>query len=157
MTVKPVNETDYYGKGFEQLSHANKMVGPPRMNFGADRGDSDRMEKAKSNHAYIDNVPTQPEWTSWKMRPREKKKEIGPSMRFNSHFQAERLMEALKNTTQTFFTRDQVTGEGKETQNLEKNIKTYNKTGTFGTPGAAFNTGDDLTLQNSNPNIGSSV
>ena len=46
MTVKPVNETDYYGKGFEELSHARKFVGPPRMNFGADRGDCDRLEKA---------------------------------------------------------------------------------------------------------------
>lgn len=46
MTVKPVEETDYYGKGFEELSHARKFVGPPRMNFGADRGDCDRLEKA---------------------------------------------------------------------------------------------------------------
>lgn len=46
MTVNPVNESDYYGKGFEQLSHAQKFVGPPRMRFGANRGDSDRIEKA---------------------------------------------------------------------------------------------------------------
>ena len=46
MTVKPVAETDYYGQGFQQMSHAAKMVGPPRMNFGATRGDDDRMLKA---------------------------------------------------------------------------------------------------------------
>ena len=65
MTVKPVNETDYYGKGFEQLSHAQKFVGAPRMNFGADRGDSDRLEKANANQAYLDSMPTEPEWTNW--------------------------------------------------------------------------------------------
>ena len=65
MTVKPVNETDYYGKGFEELSHARKFVGPPRMNFGADRGDCDRLEKATAKQAYIDSVPTDPEWTIW--------------------------------------------------------------------------------------------
>ena len=79
------------------MSHAAKMVGPPNMNFGATRGDGDRAKKAKDKNAYIDSQPTDPEWVVWKMRPREKKKEIGPSMRFNSHFQAERLMEALKN------------------------------------------------------------
>lgn len=56
------------------------------MNFGANRGDKDRIEKASENQAYLDSVPTDPEWTNWKMRPREKNKEIGPSMRFNSHF-----------------------------------------------------------------------
>ena len=85
------------------------------MNFGADRGDGDRLEKATAKQAYIDSVPTDPEWTNWQMRPREKGREIGPSMRFNSHFQAERLMENLKNQTQTFFTREQVTGDGKDT------------------------------------------
>ena len=31
MTVKPVTETDYYGKGFKQADHLRKMVGHPRM------------------------------------------------------------------------------------------------------------------------------
>ena len=86
MTVKPVNETDYYGKGFSQMSHNAKMVGPARMNFGATRGDKDRVQTAQGKNSYIDSAPTEPEWLVWKMRPREKKKEIGPSMRFNSHF-----------------------------------------------------------------------
>ena len=68
------------------MSHNEKMVGPPRMNFGATRGDEDRVETAIEKNSFIDSVPTEPEWTVWKMRPREKKKEIGPSMRFNSHF-----------------------------------------------------------------------
>jgi len=46
MTVKPVAETDYYGKGFRELSHTAKMVGPPRMNFGAPRVDNDRIKTA---------------------------------------------------------------------------------------------------------------
>lgn len=93
----PVNETDYYGKGFSQMSHNAKMLGPPRMNFGATKGDNDRIQTATDANSFIDSCPTEPEWTVWTMRPREKSKEIGPSMRFNSHFQAERLMETLKN------------------------------------------------------------
>mmetsp|Transcript_42932 Transcript_42932/g.56791 ORF Transcript_42932/g.56791 Transcript_42932/m.56791 type:complete len:89 (+) Transcript_42932:396-662(+) len=65
------------------------------------------------------------------MRPRQKTREIGPSMRFNSHSQAERLMDSLKNKTQQFFTREDVTGDGKDTQTLEKKIREYNKTGRF--------------------------
>ena len=97
MTVAPVTETDYYGKGFDQASHNQKMVGPPRMRFGALRSDEQRIETAIKKNSYIDSVPTDPEWITWQMRPREKSREIGPSMRFNSHFQAERLMEQLKN------------------------------------------------------------
>ena len=99
MTLKPINETDYYGKGFQQQSHTNKMVGPPRMQFGKTLTDKERCKKAVAANSFIDSVPTEPEWTNWVMRPREKSKEIGPSMRFNSHFQAERLMEDLKNRT----------------------------------------------------------
>ncbi len=40
-------------------------------------------------------------------------------------------MDQLKNQTQTFFMKKDITGEGKETQNLEKKIKEYNKTGKF--------------------------
>jgi uncharacterized protein YccT (UPF0319 family) len=40
-------------------------------------------------------------------------------------------MESLKNQTQTFFVKTDITGEGKESKNLEKNIKEYNKTGRF--------------------------
>ena len=78
-------------------------------------------------------------------------------MRFNSHFQAERLMDSLKNTTQTFFTRDQVTGEGKDNQNLERNIKLYNKTGTFGLPSGMLSGDDELNMQASSPNMGSAI
>ena len=61
MTVKPVHETDYYGQGFQQMSHVSKMVGPPRMNFGALRGDNDRMVRAVHNNSYIDHSPHVPE------------------------------------------------------------------------------------------------
>ena len=40
-------------------------------------------------------------------------------------------MDTLKNKTQTFFTREQVTGDDKDTQTLERKIKDYNKTGKF--------------------------
>ena len=40
-------------------------------------------------------------------------------------------MDQLKNQTQTFFTRANVTGDGNQPQELEKRIKAYNKTGKF--------------------------
>ena len=86
MTVKPVEETDYYGQGFSQMSHVAKMVGHPRMNFGAITSDNDRINTATAKNSFIDSAPTEPEWKTWRMRPREKKKEIGPAMRFNTHF-----------------------------------------------------------------------
>ena len=131
MTVKPVTETDFYGKGFDQMSHLSKMKGAPYMKFGAPRVDTDRISEAEQKNSYIDSCPTIPEWEAWDMRPRKKNREIGPSMRFNSHSQAERLMDSLKNKTQFFFTRENVTGDGKDNQCLEKKIREYNKTGCF--------------------------
>ena len=68
------------------MSHTAKMVGPPAMNFGATKTDNDRIETATAKNRFLDSSPTEPEWKTWRMRPREKKKEIGPAMRFNSHF-----------------------------------------------------------------------
>ena len=81
------------------MYHAAKMVGPPRMNFGAPRVDDDRLKAAVKSHSFIDSCPAVPERLAWNMRPRQKNREIGPSMRFNSHSQAERLMDSLKNKT----------------------------------------------------------
>lgn len=86
MTIRPVLETDYYGKGFEQQSKMQRMMGPPSMSFGAVKTDDERIKKAKEKNCVIDSCPTEPEWIVWRMRPREKAKEIGPSMKFNSHF-----------------------------------------------------------------------
>ena len=85
MTSEPIEETDYYGKGFAQLDHVRRMLGPPRMNFGGLRTDQDRIDQASNANSFIDSAPTEPERMTWKMRPRNKSKEIGPSMRFNAH------------------------------------------------------------------------
>jgi hypothetical protein len=78
------------------------MKGARILNFGATRTDQDRMKQAKEKAAVADpDQSTKPEWKAWSMRPRNKSKEIGPSMRFNSHLQAERLLEGLKNSTNT--------------------------------------------------------
>ena len=86
MTVKPIQETDYYGKGFEQTRIAKLMKGPRVMSFGAVRTDDDRLAKAKAEQNWKDSCPNVPEWKAWSMRPRNKSREIGPSMKFNSHF-----------------------------------------------------------------------
>jgi len=62
------------------------MLGPPKMSFGAVKSDDERVTHATEKNMVFDSAPTEPEWQVWKMRPREKGKEIGPSMRFNSHF-----------------------------------------------------------------------
>ena len=84
MTVSPVVETDYYGKGFEQAKHVNAMVSTKYMNFGALRTDKDRLQQALATHAIRDVSPVTPERIAWSMRPRNKKKEIGPPMRFTN-------------------------------------------------------------------------
>ena len=40
-------------------------------------------------------------------------------------------MDVLKNQTQTFFVRGDVTGDGQEQDNLERMVNAYNKTGRF--------------------------
>ena len=95
MTVKPIQESDYYGSGFEQTRLKHMMKGPRVMNFGATKTDQDRLAKAKKETGVKDPSYHVPEAKAWSMRPRDKSKEIGPSMKFNSHFQAERLMDTL--------------------------------------------------------------
>ena len=68
------------------------------------------------------------------MRPRNKSKEIGPSMKFNSHFQAERLMSTIQANTQTFFTVNEV-NSGKDSPGpLDSMIKRYIRTGFYEVP-----------------------
>ena len=58
-------------------------------------------------------------------------------------------METLKNQTQAFFTREQVTGEGQATGSLEKNILAYNKTGRFELPQQEFTSMDETAMLSS--------
>ena len=39
----------------------------------------------------IDTCPAKPELQAWDMRPRNKKKEIGPQFRFNTRMQLQRM------------------------------------------------------------------
>ena len=39
MTTTPIQETDYYGKGFQQARYNDAMKGPRIMSFGATRTD----------------------------------------------------------------------------------------------------------------------
>lgn len=110
------------------------MKGPRVMSFGAYKSDEDRLSKAREVSRMADSCPCEPEWKAWSMRPRNKSKEIGPSMRFNSHFQAERLMESLKSNTQTFFSAKEVTGKVNGDPELESQIKHYIRTGNYDTP-----------------------
>ena len=86
MTIKPIQESDYYGSGFEQNRLNNLMKGPRVMSFGARKTDEERLERAQAEQRWKDHCPNLPEWKAWEMRPRNKSKEIGPSMKFNAHF-----------------------------------------------------------------------
>ena len=57
-------------------------------------------------------------------------------MKFNSHFQAERLMDTIQANTQTFFTANEVNVVGKESNPiaLDSMIRHYIKTGHYETP-----------------------
>ena len=110
------------------------MKGPRVMSFGATKTDEDRLSKVREATRMTDSCPSEPEWRAWSMRPRNKSKELGPSMRFNSHFQAERLMETLKSNTQAFFSAKEVTGKQNGNQELESQIKHYIRTGDYETP-----------------------
>ena len=146
MTLNPVVEADYYGKGFEHARYVQAMKGSKAMNFGAHRTDQERLNEAISKNKISDSDPCRPEWQAWSLRPRNKSKEIGPSMKFNSHLQAERLMEKLRNTTATFFPVSDVVGDGLREGGLERQVKSYNKTGMFEIP--AYNIDDDDDHQN---------
>ena len=105
------------------------------MSFGATKTDEERLERAQAEQRWKDHCPNLPEWKAWEMRPRNKSKEIGPSMKFNAHFQAERLMDTIQANTQTFFTTKEVTsGRGKSTGAIDSNIKRYIRTGHYEIP-----------------------
>ena len=134
MTVKPIHESDYYGSGFEQTRLKYMMKGPRVMSFGATKTDEDRLNKAHKETSWKDPSPNVPEWKAWSMRPRNKSKEIGPSMKFNSHFQAERLMDTIQANTQAFFSINEV-NTGKDSPGpLDSMIKHYIRTGCYDTP-----------------------
>ena len=105
------------------------------MNFGAAKNDEDRLVKAHAEQSLRDHSPSIPEWQAWSMRPRNKSKEIGPSMKYNSHFQNERLMDSIKSTTQAFFSTMEVTkGRGRSPIEIDSKIKKYIKTGQYEIP-----------------------
>ena len=43
MTVAPIQESDYYGSGFEKTRLKKMMKGPRVMSFGATKTDEDRL------------------------------------------------------------------------------------------------------------------
>jgi len=69
------------------------------MHFGAVRTDSERIEKALHQNSSIDNKPTLPEHLNWRMRSRQRTKQIGPEFKFNSHLQMERVLDTIRAKT----------------------------------------------------------
>jgi hypothetical protein len=76
----------------------------------------------------LDNVPNTPEHKAWNMRPREKQREIVPAVRFNSHFQAERLVDLMQERTFSMFDTNSVRG-AKRSEMVAQKLQKYNKTG----------------------------
>ena len=50
MSIAPVFETDYYGKGFEKEQYNRAMKGPRVMSFGASRTDQERLDEAQERN-----------------------------------------------------------------------------------------------------------
>ena len=103
---------DHYGDGFVVEQSNKKRKGPPAMQFGAMRGDMDRMDKLnRLTNNFIDNTPAQIERVAWSMRPRRRNLEIQPQMRFKPTMQGERLFDVLTKTTPLYFSLDEMTGK----------------------------------------------
>jgi hypothetical protein len=61
------------------VENNKKRKGPASMNFGACKGDEDRMQKCnRLTNDFIDNQPAVIERIAWSMRPRSKVREIQP-------------------------------------------------------------------------------
>lgn len=65
------------------------------MHFHKVKSDQDRLQQSHSANQCLDSCPTLPEHQNWRMREREKKKEIGPNLRFGPRLQIERVTDQL--------------------------------------------------------------
>jgi len=73
VSKNPQVKQDTYGQGFLDFTNAARRKGPATMNFGANKGDRDRLEKlGRTTNDRIDNAPAQTEHKAWNMRPRRK-------------------------------------------------------------------------------------
>ena len=98
------------------------------MRFGAPRSDKERLNDTSYKHAFYDNKPTmKPEHENWVMRPREKKKEIGPEFRFNSNLQVERIMDDLTSVCGKYFDQKEICSDNTGFRNDEA-LAAYKKT-----------------------------
>ena len=57
------------------------------MSRGAPKSDLDIKMKMRGVSSVVDTAPCQPEYIAFKMRPRDKAKEIGPEFRLNPRVQ----------------------------------------------------------------------
>lgn len=88
VSATPLVLDDHYGQGFTKNEVKKRRKGPASMNFGAPKGDADRLIKCnRLTNDFIDNTVSTIERVAWNMRPRDKKKEIQPQIRFNNHLQ----------------------------------------------------------------------
>lgn len=73
VSATPLVLNDHYGRGFNMVETNKKLVGPISMNFGACKGDADRMQKCnRLTNDSIDNKVAVIERIAWNMRPRTK-------------------------------------------------------------------------------------
>lgn len=73
VSATPLVIKDHYGGGFQMIETNKKRVGPATFNFGASKGDRDRLEKCNRLHNdFIDHRPATIERIAWNMRPRSK-------------------------------------------------------------------------------------
>jgi len=66
----------------KKLEHLTRFKGKDHMIFKAPRCDADIQKVMAEEHKMLDISPAEPPNLAWKMRPREKGKELGPEFRF---------------------------------------------------------------------------
>ena len=91
MSVAPIKENDYYSPSATKLTQIMNFKGPQYIKFRAPRCDVELAEQVRKETSVIDTTVGLNYVKAWNMRPRDKKKEIGPRFRFNHKIQMERL------------------------------------------------------------------
>lgn len=78
--------------------------GSKEMHYKAHRTDTERGEDQHYINSRLDtNPPANPEHKNWSMRPRDRRKELGPEFRFSSNLQIERVLDSLNKETTKYF------------------------------------------------------
>ena len=124
MVEEPVLPNDEYMNNLKRAGVNKSFKGAPSMQFGGTKTDDDVLHRMAQEAAMVDTTPCMPERLAWNMRPRDKRKDIGPSFKFGTRIQMQRLNDQIKNRTNNVFSDQEITS-----QNFDNELKNFLVTG----------------------------